>query len=145
MAACSDMTAVAGCLTTAAGVASNIVIHYEYRIAANGNRTLHATRYSNAAGVAITPAGTDVVTAGSCPIAPPDVEWEKLCDKSAAGIVTEFFRRTITTWNASGVASVAVTNWALDQVTAYVATGTVGACDQDCDAVAPVGLVTSWG
>lgn len=142
---CSEISAVPGCLTTAAGAKTNITIHYEYRTAANGNRTLHATRYTNAAGVPVTPAGTDVIEPGQCAVAPPDVEWERLCDTTAAGVTTEFFRRSITSFSTAGVPTVAVTNWQLDKVTAYVATGTVGACNKDCDVVAAVGLVTTWG
>ena len=81
------MEAIVGCLTTAAGVKTDVTIHYEYRVSATGNRTLHATRYTNAAGTAIVPAGTDVITPGSCPVAQPDVEFEILCDRSAAGVV----------------------------------------------------------
>jgi hypothetical protein len=142
---CSEISAVAGCLTTAAGVKTNLVIHYEYRTAANGNRTLHATRYTDAAGNPVSPAPTDVVEAGQCAVAQPDVEWERLCDKSAAGVVTEFFRRSITSFSAAGVPTVAVTNWQLDKVTAYAPAGTVGACNEDCDVLAPVGVVATWG
>lgn len=142
---CSELEAVVGCQTTAAGVKTDIVIHYEYRVSAAGNRTLHATRYTNAAGVAVVPAGTDVITPGQCPVAQPDVEFEILCDKSAAGVVTEFVRRKVTTFSSTNVPTTVVTNLALDYVTAYAPTGTVGSCNQDCDAVAPVGLVTTWG
>lgn len=142
---CSELEAVIGCLTDAAGAKTSIVIHYEYRVSAAGNRTLHATRYTNAAGVPITLAGTDVVTPGQCPIASPDVEFEIICDKSAAGVVTEFVRRTVTTFSATNVPTTVVANLALDYTTAYTPTGTVGACNQECDAIAPVGLVATWG
>lgn len=142
---CSEMEVVAGCLTTAAGVKTDIAIHYEYRVSEAGERTLHKTRYTNAAGVPITPAGTDVVTVGQCPIAQPDVEFEILCDKSAAGVVTEFVRRKVTVFSSTNVPTTTVTNLGLDYTTAYTPSGTVGACNQDCDAVAPVGLVTTWG
>lgn len=142
---CSEMEAVVGCLTNAAGLKTDIAIHYEYRVSAAGERTLHKTRYTNAAGVPITLAGTDVVTVGQCPIAQPDVEFEVLCDKSAAGVVTEFIRRTVTVFSATNVPTTTVANLGLDYTTVYVPSGTVGACNQDCDAVTPVGLVTTWG
>jgi hypothetical protein len=142
---CSEMEAIVGCLTTVAGVKTDVTIHYEYRVASNGNRTLHATRYTNAAGVPVVPAGTDVITPGACPVAQPDVEFEILCDRSAAGVVTEFVRRKVTTFSSTGVPTTVVTNLGLDYVTAYAPTGTVGACNQDCDVVAAVGLVTTWG
>lgn len=142
---CSEMEVTGGCLTTAAGAKTDIAIHYEYRVSAVGERTLHKTRYTNAAGVAITPALTDVITVGQCPIAQPDVEFEVLCDKNAAGVVTEFVRRKVTVFSSTNVPTTTVTNLALDYTTVYAITGTVGACNQDCDAVLPVGLVTTWG
>lgn len=139
------MGPVVGCQTTAAGIKTSIVIHYEYRVSAAGNRTLHATRYTDAAGLPITPAGTDVVTPGQCPVAQPDVEFDILCDKLASGVVVEFVRRTVTTFSSTNVPTSVVTNLQLDYVTAYAPAGTVGACNQDCDPVTPVGLVTTWG
>jgi hypothetical protein len=142
---CSELEAIVGCQTTASGVKTDIVIHYEYRVADTGNRTLHATRYTNAAGVPIVPGGTDVVTPGQCPVAQPDVEFDILCDKLASGVVVEFVRRTVTTFSSTNVPTTTVTNLGLDYVTAYVPAGTVGACNQDCDPVTPVGLVNTWG
>lgn len=142
---CSEMEAITGCLTNAAGLKSNVAIHYEYRVSAAGERTLHKTRYTDSAGAPLTLVAGDVVSVGQCPVAQPDVEFEILCDKSAAGVVTEFVRRKVTTFSATNVPTTVVTNLALDYLTAYAPTGTVGACNQDCDAVAPVGLVTTWG
>ena len=142
---CSELQTIVGCQTSAAGVKTNIVIHYEYRVSATDARTLHATRYTNAAGVPIVPGATDTVTPGQCPIAQPDVEFDVLCDKLASGVVVEFVRRTVTTFSSTNVPTTIATNLQLDYVTAYVPAGTVGACNQECDPVAPVGLVNTWG
>lgn len=85
------------------------------------------------------------VTAGACPIASPDVEWEKLCDLQADGSIVEFFRRSITSFDANGavIVPVAVADFALDKVTAYVVTGTVITCNEDCDLVGSVGTIAS--
>lgn len=121
-----------------------LIAHYEYGLNATGGTILVATRYTNAAGVPVdTSAGT--VTAGACAVIPADVEWEELCDVQANGTVIEFFRRSITTFDSVGMATVTVTDWALDKVTAYVPTGTVGACNQDCDPALPLGVVATWG
>ena len=145
MSNCSDIAVTQGCLANVAGLRTTIMVHYEYRTAANGNRTLHATRYTDAAGAPITLAVGETVSAGACPVISPDVEWLSLCDVSAAGVVTEFERRSITSFDSAGVASTVVADFASDRVTAYVPSGTVVACNQDCDPVAPVGIVTTWG
>jgi hypothetical protein len=145
MTTCFAMEVTPGCLTTAAGTKETVSIHYEYRASAAGNPVIHAVRYTNAAGTPIILAVGDTVIPGACPVSPPDVEWERLCDVSVAGVVTEFFRRSITVWDAAGVPTVTVTDWQLDKVTAYAPAGTVTECNLDCDVVAPVGLVTTWG
>lgn len=139
------MTVTQGCLTTAAGVATTVNIHYEYRDNAAGNAVLHATRYTNAAGVPVVPAGTDVITAGACAISPPDVEFEILCDKLTDGTIIDFVRRTVTTFSATGAPTTVIANFGMDYLTPYTLQGGAVACNQDCDAVAPVGLVTTWG
>jgi len=144
MSLCSEFTALAGCLDVA-GVKTSVTIHYEYRTAANGARTLHATRYTDAAGTPIVVGVGDTVTPGACALAAPDVEWEKLCDVDAAGVVTEFFRRSITSFDAAGAATTTTADFELDKVTAYVPAGTVGSCNADCDVIAPVGVVATWG
>jgi hypothetical protein len=78
------------------------------------------------------------------PPANADVEFETLCDVSAAGVATEFVRRTVTTFDNSGTPTTIMTNLTLDYVTAYTPNGTVGACGQDCDTITPVGLVATW-
>ncbi len=120
-----------------------LVAHYEYGANATGGTILVSTRYTNAAGVPVdTSAGT--VTAGACALTPPDVEFEKLCDVNA-GVATEFFRRSITTFSSTGVPTVTVTDWELDKLTAYVTTGTVGVCNQDCDPAVAAGVLAVWG
>lgn len=87
-----------------------------------------------------------IVVGWACPIASPDVEWEKLCDLQADGSIVEFFRRSITSFDANGavVVPVAVADFALDKVTAYVVTGVVTTCNEDCDLVGSVGTIAAW-
>ena len=115
--------------------------------------------YSVATGALVrvnTLAGADVTATvnpltlaeGACPAAavvPADVEFLPLCDVSAAGVVTEFVRRVVTTFDAAGVPTTATADFATDLVTPYTPTGTVGKCNQDCDVAAPVGVVATWG
>ena len=126
-------------------VNQTLVAHYEYGVNATGATILVSTRYTDSAGVPVdTSSGT--VTAGACPIASPDIEWEKLCDENTTtGVITEFFRRSITTWDAAGVPTVTVTDWELDKVTSYTVAGTVIACNEDCDAASAQGVLTAWG
>lgn len=143
---CRDFSSVPVCFTDGAGVRTTLVAHYEYRKNAAGNSVLHATRYTDAAGVPVnTAAGT--VTVGACAISPPDIEWTLLCDVQPSGVVVEFWQQIITSYNASGavIQPSVVNTFAADKVTPYVPTGTVAACSQDCDPVAPVGLLTTWG
>lgn len=121
-----------------------LIAHYEYGVNGTGDTILVATRYTNAAGVPVdTAAGT--VTAGACAITPPDVEYSKLCDVQADGSVVEFFRRTITSFDSTGEASVVVTDFELDKVTEYTVAGTVAACNEDCDPATALGVLTTWG
>jgi hypothetical protein len=142
---CRDISVAPVCYKSAAGLLTTLQAHYEYRTSATGGTLIHATRYTDAAGVPFdTSAGT--VSAGSCPVAQPDVEFERLCDVSAAGVVTEFMRRTITIFDsATGAIIPLVADFQLDHVTAYAVTGTVTTCDSGCDVVAPVGVLVSWG
>ena len=139
---CKELSTALVCFNN--GTANEtLVAHYEYGANATGGTILVSTRYTNAAGVPVdTSAGT--VTAGACALTPPDVEFEKLCDVNA-GVATEFLRRPITTFSSTGVPTVTVTDWQLDKVTAYVATGTVGSCNQDCDPSVAAGVLAVWG
>ncbi len=88
---------------------------------------------------------TAAATIGACAGTPPDVEFETLCDTSAAGVVTEFIRRTITTFAPSGASATVFEDFVLDFTATYTPTGTVGKCNQDCDVAAPIGVVATWG
>lgn len=141
---CKDLATALVCFNDGT-VNTTLVAHYEYGKNAAGNTIIVATRYTNSAGTPVdTSAGT--VTAGACALTPPDVEFEKLCDvDGTTGVVTEFFRRSITTFDSTNVPTVTVTDWQLDKVTPYTITGTVGACNQDCDPVTAQGVLTTWG
>lgn len=86
-------------------------------------------------------AGT--VSAGSCPVAAPDVERELLCDIQANGTVVQFVRRTVQSFDAGGapIDPPLVNDFATDSITPYTVTGTVGQCDNCPDPVI-TGLVT---
>ena len=141
---CKQLTTAQVCYTPASGLPQTLIAHYEYRDNAAGATVLYATRYTDAAGVPVDTSG-GTVSAGACALLPADVEWQQLCDVSAAGVVTEFIRRSITTFDAAGVPTTTTADFELDKVTAYVPAGTVSACGTDCDVVAPVGLVSTWG
>lgn len=139
---CKELSTALVCFNN--GTANEtLVAHYEYGANATGGTILVSTRYTNAAGIPVD-TSTGTVSAGACAVPLPDVEWEKLCDVNA-GVATEFFRRSITTFDSVGTATVTVTNWQLDKVTAYTPTGTVGACNQDCDPATALGVLTTWG
>lgn len=121
-----------------------LFIHFQYGIDAAGKPVVVSKDYRDANNVRVdVSAGT--VTAGACAIIPPDIEFEIACDTSATGVVTEFFHRIITTFDSTGAPTVTVVNVALDKVTPYVVTGTVGACSQDCDPAVPDPSATAWG
>lgn len=139
---CTQLSTAEVCFNNGA-TNQTLIAHYEYGVNAAGKTILVSARYTNAAGVPVdTTAGT--VNAGACALTPPDVEFEKLCDVNA-GVATEFLRRSITTFDSTGTPTVTVTDWKLDKVTAYVPTGTVGACNQDCDPATALGVLTTWG
>lgn len=139
---CKDLETTLVCYNNGT-VNQTLVAHYEYGTNAAGNTILVSTRYTDASGTVVDTTG-GTVTAGACALTPPDVEFEKLCDVNA-GVATEFFRRSITTFDSVGTATVTVTDWQLDKVTPYTPTGTVGACNQDCDPATALGVLTTWG
>ena len=140
---CTQLATAEVCFNDGA-VNQTLIAHYEYGVNDQDKTILVATRYTDAAGSPVdTSEGT--VTAGACALTPPDVEFEKLCDVQADGTIIEFFRRSITTFDSVGVPTVTVTDWELDKVTAYTPTGTVGACNEDCDPAVAVGVVATWG
>ena len=142
---CTEMSAVMACYNDGIVAPRTLVAHYEYRQDENGSVILYATRYTEIDGVTVVDTTGGTVTAGACAMIPPDVEYERLCDTDAAGVVTEFFRRSITSFNTAGVPTIAVTDWALDKITPYVVAGTVGACNKDCDVIPSQGVQLAWG
>jgi hypothetical protein len=143
---CRDISTGAVCFLSSAGVRQTLVAHYEYRAFALGNTVIHAVRYTDAAGLPVdTSSGT--VTVGACAVASPDVEWAKLCDVAATGVVTEFYQQIVTSFTSSGAPVVpnVVTTYAIDKITPYAPSGTVSDCVAGCDAVPPVGVVSTWG
>jgi hypothetical protein len=143
---CRDFTVAEVCYTDGLGARQTLIAHYEYRANAGGGTVVHAVRYTTADGVPVDTSTGTVVT-GACALIPPDVEWTKLCDVQASGVVVEFWQQIVTSFTTAGVPIVPslVTNYAIDKVTAYAPTGTVVECPQECDVVAPVGVVSTWG
>lgn len=140
---CSSFTTAPVCYNDGA-TNRTLIAHYEYATDSVGAAILYRTRYTEADGTVVdTSAGT--VVAGACALIPPDVEFESLCDVQTDGSIVEFFRRSITTFDSVGDATVTVTDWELDKVTAYVPAGDVVACNADCDPVIAQGVSTSWG
>ena len=72
MSKCSGMTLALACWNNA-GVPTQVFVHNEYRTAANGARTLHATRFTDANGVPVTVNAVDVKP-GACSGAATTVE-----------------------------------------------------------------------
>lgn len=140
---CTQLSTAEVCYNDGA-VNQTLIAHYEYGVNADDQTILVATRYTEADGTPVDTSG-GTVTAGACALIPPDVEFEKLCDVQADGSIVEFFRRSITTFDSVGTPTVTVTDWELDKVTAYTATGTVTTCNEDCDPATAQGVVTSWG
>lgn len=138
MSACRSTTSVLACYDD--GATKTTIQHVTVF---NALGVAIAAYYADDAGTIIdTGAGTVVL--GACAITPPDVESVVLCDMQPDGSSIEFVRRTITAFDASGaVTSVTVTDWAMDQTTAYVVTGFATTCS-DCPVDAtPLGLITS--
>lgn len=142
---CKELTAVPGCLSVAGVPNRSVTIHYEYGVSITGLATLVATRYTEADGTPIALAAGETVSPGACAVSAPDIEWEKMCDVQPDGSVVEFYHRIVTVFDAAAVPTSVVTDLQMDKVTAYVVTGTVAVCDQECDVIAPVGLVSTWG
>lgn len=142
---CNDMEIGEVCYREGALAPRSLHVHHEYGLNADGKVVIVSTRYTDAKGVPVdTAAGT--LSVGVCPTVPPQVAYDVLCDVQANGSVIEFERRTITSFDALNVATVEVTFWELaDRTVVYVPTGTVAACNQDCDAAVPLGVLTTWG
>lgn len=142
---CSSISTESVCFDDGAGNRQSLVAHYEYGSNAAGDTILVATRYTEADGVTVVDTSAGTVAVGACAVAAPDIEFVKLCDVSAAGVATEFYRKITVTFNASGVATVTTADVAANMVTPYVVSGTVGDCNQDCDASTALGVLTTWG
>jgi hypothetical protein len=122
MSSCKDTSAVVGCYTGGAAPVS-VTIHYTYDY--NGAPQVHITDLSGAVIAGATLANTSL---GACQVAPPQVEWQDLCDVQANGTAVQFSRRVITTFSTTGVPTNTVADFKLDRITAYATTGTVGEC-----------------
>lgn len=142
---CTSISTESVCFDDGAGNRQSLIAHYEYGLNAAGATILVATRFTEADGVTVVDTSAGTVTVGACAVASPDIEFMKLCDVSAAGVATEFFRKVTVTFDASGVPTATVADLALDMVTPYVVAGVVGDCNQDCDAAAALGVLTAWG
>jgi len=127
------------CFTDAAGARQTVFAHQLY----DADGAPYAIYFTDAADTIID-VNVGSVAPGACPVTPPDVEWEPLCDVQPDGSVVQFIRRSITAFDASAnpIDPVRVDDFLPDKVTPYVVTGTVGDCDS-CVAVAPLGLITS--
>ena len=144
MSNCKNFEAVPVCSTAADGTRKTYFAHYEYGVDAAGVN-LVAVRYTDADDVVVD-LSAETVVAGACPVYQPDVEFERLCDVQADGTFVEFLCRTITSFDASGavIDPAQVEYFALDKVTPYVATGTVGPCPE-CPPATAQGVLTTWG
>lgn len=139
MSSCSKVEKAVACFTDAAGVPSSVFAHTVY----DADGATIALYYTNPADNAVVDTSVGTVTAGACPVAQPDVEWQKLCDVQADGTAIPFMCRTITSFNPDGsvIDPVQVANFELDKVTAYTVAGDVGECNT-CPDQAPIGLIT---
>jgi hypothetical protein len=63
---CLDTGVVLGCRLFPSGATETVVIHYEYRAAANGELVLYKIRYTDAVGVPIALGAGETVTPGTC-------------------------------------------------------------------------------
>lgn len=136
--ACKQMEAVPGCLIEAGQTPQPVVIHYEYRDAASGAAVLHATRYTDAAGVPIALTAAQSVVPGACPLIKTDVEQEVLCDDADGNPATPgvmFLRRFTRTYDQStgALLNEVTADFALDGTTPYAVVGVIGACQADLE------------
>lgn len=146
MSQCTELDPIVGCHTDADGNRVNVVIHYEYGKNAAGVAVLAGTRITDVLGVPVAAATGENTTAGACPVAQPDVEWETRCDTLADGTVVPFMCQVVTSFDAAGAVIVpsATANYALDKVTPYTPAGDVGTCPA-CSPATAEGLLTAWG
>lgn len=136
---CRDVEPVIACYSPPDPAAPRVslVAHHVY----SDTKKLIVIYFTDDAGAVFdTSAGT--VSFGECPVYPPDVEWEQLCDKLADGTIVEFMCRTITYFDTVGqpVDPPVVTTFEMDKVTEYVPINPVD-CSACCDD-AVVGVIT---
>lgn len=74
---CLDVEVVIGCRRFPTGATEAVIIHNEYRAAANGELVLYKTRYTDAAGAPIALGAGEIVSPGACEVA--DVETAQRC------------------------------------------------------------------
>ncbi len=79
---CNDIEVVLGCRRFPTGATETVIVHNEYRLAANGETTIYKTRYTDAAGVPITLGAGETVNAGACEVA--DIENAQRCYRAVA-------------------------------------------------------------
>jgi hypothetical protein len=67
---CNDIETQVVCFTSAGGVKTSLVAHYEYRRNATNNVVLHATRYTDSAGVNFNVTGGTIAVGECVPVQP---------------------------------------------------------------------------
>lgn len=83
---CKAIEPVYGCLTRADGTFETVVIHYEYRDAANGSPVVHAVRLTDAAGAIVAyDDAVDTLKAGACAFKQAYVVQRYILDANAIG------------------------------------------------------------
>lgn len=144
MSCCKHFTEVLACFTAADGTKQTVTKVTEFgKDSADGKIKPLAVRFMGEGETSIdTSNGT--VTLGACPVAPPDIEFEKMCDVQTDGTVIEYYHKIVTTFDENNQATSVVTDVEIDKNTVYTPTGTVGTCNQDCDAEAKQGVVNDW-
>ena len=142
---CFENTAPFVCASAADGTRTTLIAHYTYGKNAAGETLVESVHYTGADDVVVDTSAMKL-SAGECPVISPDVEWTKLCDDQGDGTGVEFMCRTITSFDTSGavIEPVAVSNFELDKITAYVPVGTVGPCPA-CPPAKALGVLTAWG
>lgn len=132
----------AACIVKTDGSMVSGFVHTSYGEDEAGVLIIESTLNTDAQDAPIAAADIASVSSGACAV--PDPEWIKMCDVQADGSVVEFYQLVNTTYDATGAPVVTTVDKAIDKVTDYTPTGTVGACAA-CKPVAPLGVVDGWG
>lgn len=138
MSDCRDTNAVLGCFTDGTNPPVTVMVTHVHDF-----QGAPAVVITDLAGAVVAGATLANTTLGSCTLPSPTTEFNELCDIQPDGSSIQFVRRTITSVNGLGVPTVAVANFAMDYVTPYAVTGTVGQCPS-CAELASRGLQTAW-